>query len=137
MAGRPNSLDTEARTQIAVLCDLLLNLGATWSDVRMELFRLMQGKDAKFDEIPSESSLERLLLEHFECDNMTDYREKRKDSLKTQLKRKAVTMALSGNVAMLIFCLKNLCNWSDNIKEVPTVDEAKNMIKLAYDQKAV
>jgi len=124
----------EGRAQIAMLTDLLFNLGASWPDIRIELFRLMQGKDAKYSEVPSESTLERILLEHFECVNMTDYKEKRKDSLKIQLKRKAVTMGLGGNVSMLIFCLKNIAGWSDNVKPVPTEDEAKNIVGLAYER---
>jgi hypothetical protein len=136
MAGK-RKMDPEARAQIAMLCDLLLQLGASWPDVRIELFRLMQGKDAIYNEVPSESTLERILLEHFECSSMTEWKEKRKDSLKIQLKRKAVTMALGGNVSMLIFCLKNLCGWSDNVQVVPDKEDAKNQIRLAYNPKSV
>lgn len=137
MAGRKNMLSDEARAQVAQYCDLLLSLGASWPDVRVELFRLSQGKDSKFDEIPSEASLERLVLDYFECSNMTDYRQKRRDSLKIQLKGKAVRMALGGNVSMMIFCLKNLCGWSDNVQQVPDPEDAKNKIRLAYDPKAI
>lgn len=136
MAGKPK-MQADARAQIAMLCDLLLQLGANWPDIRVELFRLMQGKDALYNEVPSESTLERILLEHFDCTSMTEYKEKRKDSLKIQLKRKAVTMALGGNVSMLIFCLKNLCGWSDNVQAVPEPEDAKNRIRLAYDPKRV
>lgn len=137
MAGRPKTTDADGRQQIAMVTDILLNLGASWPDIRNELFRFSQTQFAKFKDVPSESTLERLLLEHFECDNMTMYREKRKDSLKIQLKNKAVTMALAGNVSMLIFCLKNLCGWSDNVQPVPEPEEAKNRIRLAYDPKRV
>lgn len=136
MAGKP-PMKAEARAQIAMLCDLLLSLGANWPDIRLELFRLMQGKDALYNEVPAIETLERIVLQHFECSNMTMYREKRKDSLKVQLKRKAVTMALGGNVSMLIFCLKNLCGWSDNVQPVPEPEEAKNRIRLAYDPKRI
>lgn len=136
MAGKPK-MDIDARAQIAQYCDLLLSLGASWPDVRVELFRLSQGKDSSFDEVPSEATLERMVLEYFECSNMTDYREKRKNSLKIQLKGKAVRMALGGNVSMMIFCLKNLCGWSDNVQQVPDPEDAKNKIRLAYDPKAV
>jgi hypothetical protein len=136
MAGK-KMLEPEGRAQIAMLCDLLLCLGASWPDIRVELFRLMQGKDAKYDEIPSQSTLEKIVCEHFDAANLTELREKRKDALKIQLKRKAVTMALGGNVSMLIFCLKNLAGWSDNVQPVPTTDEMKNTIRLAYDPKAL
>lgn len=137
MAGRNQMLTKEGRAQIAMLCDLLLNLGASWPDIRIELFRLMQGKDAKYDEIPSQSTLETIVLQHFEAANLTDLREKRKDSLKIQLKRKAVTMALGGNVSMLIFCLKNLAGWSDNVQPVVVPEEAKNQLRIAYDRDTI
>lgn len=135
MAYKPaDRITDEGRAQIAMLCDLLLSLGARWPDIRVELFRLMQGRDAKFDEVPSESSLERMLLHHFECTSMTDYREKRKDSLKTQLKRKAVTMALGGHATMLIFCLKNLCGWTDQPVNLSD-DTLKDGLRIAYNRK--
>ena len=137
MAGRNKMIGIEGRAQIAMLCDLMLQLGATWPDIRIELFRLMQGKDAKYGEVPKQSTLETILCDHFECVNLTDYREKRKDSLKIQLKRKAVTMALSGHATMLIFCLKNLAGWSDNVQPVPSTEEMKNTIRLAYDAKSL
>lgn len=136
MAGK-KMLSPEGRAQIAMLCDLLLCLGASWPDIRVELFRLMQGKDAKFDEVPSQSTLEKIVCEHFEAANLTELREKRKDALKIQLKRKAVSMALGGNVSMLIFCLKNLAGWSDNVQVVPDKEDAKNQIRLAYNPKSV
>jgi hypothetical protein len=136
VAGK-KMLSPEGRAQIAMLCDLLLCLGASWPDIRVELFRLMQGKDAKFDEVPSQSTLEKIVCEHFEAANLTELREKRKDALKIQLKRKAVTMALGGNVSMLIFCLKNLAGWSDNVQVVPDPESAKNQIRLAYNPKSV
>jgi hypothetical protein len=137
MAGRPPKNSAEAAAQLCMITDLLLQLGASWPDIRVELFRLSQGKDALYTEVPAEATLERMVLKHFECSNMTEYREKRRDSLKIQLKRKAVTMALGGNVSMLIFCLKNLCGWSDNVQVVPDKEDAKNQIRLAYNPKSV
>jgi hypothetical protein len=137
MAGRNKLLTPDGRAQIAMLCDMLLGLGASWPDIRTELFRLMQTSDALYDEIPSQSTLEKIVCEHFDAVNLTELREKRKDSLKIQLKRKAVTMALGGNVSMLIFCLKNLAGWSDNVQPVPSTEEMKNTIRLAYDPKAL
>ena len=34
-------------------------------------------------------------------------------TIRTRLQSKAITMALAGDKALLIFSLKNLCNWSD------------------------
>jgi len=134
--GDENYTAEEEQT-IAPLIDILLSVGATWEQVRMELFRVASSRDSKFSRVPSQSTLERMLLSHFGCSNLTEYKEKGKDNIKIALKGKAVNMALSGNVAMLIFCLKNLCGWQDNVQPVPLPDDAKNQIRLAYDQKTV
>lgn len=42
--------------------------------------------------------------------------------------RKAVQMAEAGNTAVLIFCLKNLCGWTDKVDE----GQVKSIIQLAY-----
>jgi len=43
----------------------------------------------------------------------SEYREKMKSGLKLKLVQKAVEMAFGGHATMLIFCLKNLCHWTD------------------------
>lgn len=48
----------------------------------------------------------------------SEYREKRFDHTKLLLVQKAIKMALEdGNVALLIFCLKNICGWRDNLQK--------------------
>jgi hypothetical protein len=47
----------------------------------------------------------------------TEYSEKKLSRTKVKLIQKAIEMANSGNVAMLIFCLKNICKWQDRIDE--------------------
>lgn len=42
-----------------------------------------------------------------------DYRDKKTDLTRLKLAQKAVKMGLDGNATMLIFCLKNLCGWTD------------------------
>lgn len=128
-------LSDHEKEQIALLTDVLLSVGATWEQVRIELFRVASADGAPFSRVPSQSSLERILLDFFDMSNLTEYKEKRKEGIKIALKNKAVHMAMAGNTAMLIFCLKNLCGWSDNVQVVPDKDEAKNMIRLAYDPK--
>ena len=52
--------------------------------------------------------------------NMTfeEFRDKKVDLTRLKLVQKAVNMALNhNNVTMLIFCLKNLCKWSDKPAE--------------------
>jgi hypothetical protein len=134
--GEQNYSDEE-KAAIVPLIDVLLSVGATWEHVKIELYRVASTDRSPFKRVPCQASLENMLLSHYGYDNFTDYREKQKDRLKSALKGKAVNMALSGNVPMLIFCLKNLCNWSDNVQVVPPIEEQKNMIRLAYDPKSV
>lgn len=134
--GEQNYSDDEKAAMIPLM-DVLLHIGASWPQVRSELFRVSCMQDALFRRVPSESALERMLLDHFGYANMTEYREKQRDTLKVSLKGKAVTMALAGNVPMLIFCLKNLCGWADTVQQVPDTESAKNQIRLAYDPKSV
>lgn len=44
----------------------------------------------------------------------TEYAERKLSPTKHRLVHKAIEMATSGDRVMLIFCLKNLCKWSDN-----------------------
>jgi len=55
----------------------------------------------------------------------SQYREKKMAHTRLTLTQKAIQMATSGNVTMMIFCLKNLCGWCDQ-PQVPmqTEDEA-------------
>jgi len=43
----------------------------------------------------------------------SEYREKHREGLKLKMIQKAVEMAFSGNSTMMIFCLKNICKWTD------------------------
>lgn len=132
-----DQLEPSERAAIAMYLDILLSIGATWDNARMELFRVTMLEGAPFRRVPSYRTCERILLEHFGYTTMADYKEKRKESLKVALKNKAVHMALSGNVPMLIFCLKNLCQWADTVQAVPDPESAKNQIRLAYDPKSI
>lgn len=49
--------------------------------------------------------------------NFEQYRDQKLESTKLKLVQKAVKMALDGNCTMLIFCLKNMCDWRDKPKE--------------------
>ncbi len=122
---------------IVPLIDILLSVGASWEHVRIELFRVASADGSPFKRVPSQSKMERMLCEHYGYADLTEYREKTKDRIRSALKGKAVHMALAGNVPMLIFCLKNLCGWTDNVQTMPDTDSAKNQIRLAYDPKAL
>jgi hypothetical protein len=53
----------------------------------------------------------------------TEYAEKKLSRTKVKLVQKALEMATSGNATMMIFCLKNLCNWSDREEHTVVFDE--------------
>ena len=63
----------------------------------------------------------------------TEYAERKLSRTKLKLVQKAIEQASSGNTTMLIFCLKNICKWSD--KQEAALDVANNAIKLAYSLK--
>jgi len=48
----------------------------------------------------------------------TEYGDRKISRTKVKLVQKALEMATSGNTAMMIFCLKNICNWNDNFDRV-------------------
>jgi hypothetical protein len=48
-----------------------------------------------------------------------EFREKKRGQIRIKLNQKAVEMALAGDRTLLIFCLKNYCGWSDNVKIEP------------------
>lgn len=60
----------------------------------------------------------------------SEYRDKRFDNTRLMLTQKTMKMALEGNVTLLIFCLKNLCGWSDKVE---SKEEDKKPFELAYD----
>lgn len=75
----------------------------------------------------SEDTIERRIREEY---NMTfaEYRDKRRDNVRIKLVETALDKALTGNITMLIFCLKNYCGWSDNPKEFN-----ESNIKILYE----
>lgn len=124
--------DDRQRELMAMLMDTLLSVGASWPMIRHELVRVSMQDDPPFDSVPSQKTLERILLDYFECETLTEFREKRKDAVTVALKSKAVNMALSGNTTMLIFALKNVAGWSDNIKVTDPNAGKRRDIRLAY-----
>lgn len=81
--------------------------------------------------------------------NFKEFRHQHMVHTRHDLIRKAIEMATGGNVPMLIFCLKNLCDWKDRPEleresegpEKPTVtlsdEQLEKLIKAARGLKAV
>jgi len=64
----------------------------------------------------SEGTLKNHIRKRYDM-TFTQYSEKKLSRTKVKLVQKAIEMATSGNTAMMIFCLKNICKWSDNNNE--------------------
>lgn len=76
----------------------------------------------------SEDTVERRVKETF-TQTFKEFRESRMSVTKVKLIQKAIDMAMGGNVTMLIFCLKNLCEWSDR-RDVAEI--SSQSITLSY-----
>lgn len=88
---------------------------------------------AAFFEV-SERSIERFIDKNFHC-TFVEFRDQNMVHTRLNLIRKAISEATKDkpNTAMLIFCLKNLCGWKDNLD--PGDDDSKNnkQFILAYE----
>jgi len=60
----------------------------------------------------SEDTLEKNLKEKYEM-TYSEYADFKLDRTRFKIQEKAIKKALEGDKTMLIFCLKNLCMWSD------------------------
>ncbi len=57
----------------------------------------------------------------------TEYAELKLSPTKVRLVQKALKMAEKGDRVMLIFCLKNLCQWADKLADVTEDDKTINV----------
>jgi len=78
----------------------------------------------------SEDTLERRIKEKSSL-TFRQYRETKLDHTRTKLIQKAIRLALDGNVTMLIFCLKNICGWTDRKEEVVNISNDRLIIAMA------
>jgi len=67
-------------------------------------------------------------------ETFTEYSNRKMSITKFKLMDKALKMAESGNVPMLIFSLKNLCGWSDKIESKLDIDTTKIEIKILEEE---
>lgn len=64
--------------------------------------------------------------------NFTEYSNRKISVTKLRLVQKAIKMAEQGNATMLIFCLKNICQWQDKIESV-NIDTTPIRIEIVKD----
>ena len=58
----------------------------------------------------------------------SDYRDIKMGTVKLKLQQKAIQMAMSGHPTMMIFCLKNLCDWADKVENNNTNKEVTGIV---------
>lgn len=63
----------------------------------------------------SHKTIERMVRKNFKT-SFVQFRDQNMVHTRLNIVRKAIQKAESGDNTMLIFCLKNLCDWQDNIK---------------------
>ena len=64
----------------------------------------------------SEDTIQRRIKTKYKM-TFEEYKKMRSENVGLKLQQKAIQMALSGNTVMMIFCLKNLANWSDKVEQ--------------------
>lgn len=64
--------------------------------------------------------------ERYGC-KFSDFVAKRFEGTKLKLVQKALELAFAGNVVSLIFCMKNLCGWSNEYQQGGAEDNSFNL----------
>ena len=62
----------------------------------------------------------------------TEYQDRKLSVTKMRLIQKAIKMAENGNATMMIFCLKNICQWQDKIENV-NIDTTPIKLEIVKD----
>jgi len=75
----------------------------------------------------SESTIEKRIREKYDL-TFSEYREQKASGVKIKLVKKAIHEALNGNNALLIFCLKNYCGWSDRPMDKEEIKKVAHVI---------
>jgi hypothetical protein len=82
----------------------------------------------------SHDTVERNIKKKYDM-TFTEYRDKKLTHTRLSLIQKALEQAKTGNTTMLIFCLKNLCGWSDKMEHGFEKDKQTIVLKYNLDEK--
>lgn len=80
-------------------------------------------------------TIERVIREH-SGQTFAEFRDENMVHTRFSLVRKAIQQANSGNNIMLIFCLKNLCKWTDKHEET-VIEKREDIASLVEEFKAL
>lgn len=69
----------------------------------------------------SEDTIDRKIKKFDKC-SFREFKQKHSCHIKIKLQEKAIEMAMSGNSTMMIFALKNICDWVDK-KEISNAND--------------
>lgn len=104
--------------RMAKIIDTALQYGAHCSEVKMSL--QMSGIDY------STKSIERFIKDRHDM-TFGEYRDYMMGIVRLKIKEKITSMALGGNVTLLIFAAKNLCGWLDKPHELDNQKSLNNI----------
>ena len=85
----------------------------------------------------SPKTIERRLREDHDM-TFSEYQKLKSENVSLRLQQKAISIAMNGNVTMMIFCLKNMAGWSDNLKsEINDISDTPTfkLVKEREDRK--
>jgi|TARA_R100001086_G_scaffold105007_1_gene52753 hypothetical protein len=74
-------------------------------------------------------TLERRIKEEKNC-TFSQYAKQKMAPVKIRLIKKAIDKAMNGDNTMLIFCLKNLCGWSDRPMDIISAENSVTSLTL-------
>jgi sucrose-6-phosphate hydrolase SacC (GH32 family) len=65
----------------------------------------------------------------------SDFRDQKMAHTRFMIVRNIIRECEKGNVTMLIYASKNLCNWTDNPKDLKDVKDAVEQLVIRYNEK--
>lgn len=86
----------------------------------------------------SEDTLKRRIDERYKK-SFGEYRDEKLSTTKVKLQQKAIIMALGGDRVMLIFCLKNICGWTDKaeIRHEGELSTPQVIVKIPSNEREI